>query len=252
MNLDLLKKIEEIIAANEEAYLFTVAESHGDTPNKAGAKMILTATGSVYGTIGGGNLEKSAIEKIKRIKPENPVMLHFDLKDELKMACGGKVSVLVEPLFNKHRLYIIGGGHCGMELGKLAPKAGFHTTVIDNRKEWATKDKHPEAHKIILSDYNSVAQHITFSPTTYIMIMTQNHSYDLTVAGQCLTEDFAYIGMLGSPNKARMSKESLKKKGFAGEIIEKIDTPAGININSNTPFEIAISILAQLIRIKNQ
>ncbi len=226
--------------------------------------MLVFSDKTIYGTIGGGNLEKSVIDYIIKKKPVETTKLAFDLSDsqyskfqiqdskfKTKMVCGGSVEVLIEHLHNPYLLYIIGAGHCGIELSELAKKVGFYVTVIDHRKAWANKEKHPLADKIIVTHYKNIEKHITFTDNTYIVIMTHNHKYDEIVLRKCLRKKYKYLGMIGSQNKVQDCFQRLFKRGFTRRELSQVFAPIGFMIGSMTPAEIAVSIISQILAVKN-
>jgi xanthine dehydrogenase accessory factor len=277
------KKIQEIIEKNIPAYLITVTSAISSAPVRLGERMIIYPAlismgdkkykhgsknklnllknrcggyytdGKIHGTVGGGNLEKTIIDYVTKQKPLETIKLNFDLtKDGLvKMICGGSVEVLVERLHNPYLLYIIGAGHCGIELSRLAKSVGFYVIVIDNRKEWANKEKHPLADDIIVAHYKNIEKNINFTDNTYIVIMTHNHEYDEEVLKKCLKKRYKYLGMIGSRNKVSDCFKRLTKQGFSQKELSKVFAPIGFAIGSITPSEIAISIMAQIIAVKN-
>ncbi len=248
---EIYDKIRNAVETGKTAYVITVIKIFGSTPSRLGAKMLIDEDGYSDGTIGGGNLEQMVIKKVLKLKPDTLQVWEIDLDSEAKMACGGRVVLIVEPLFSKDKLYIIGGGHCAVQLSELAAKGGFNVTVIDNREEWANNKKHPFA-KNIVAPYDSVENHITFGKDTYIVIMTHRHRYDMDVVEKLLDKEYAYLGMIGSKSKVAKTAENLRRKNFPEALIKKIYAPIGLQINSDTPFEIAVSIMAQLIAVKNK
>ncbi len=167
------------------------------------------------------------------------------------MLCGGSVEVLVEPLFSPHPLYIIGAGHCGRALADFAVKAEFQVTVIDNRKDLLQKDAFPPECKLIHNDYASLEDAISFNASAFIVIMTYGHVHDRQVLEYCLKRPSRYLGMIGSKNKVAETLARVRANGFSDNELSKVHAPIGLPIGSHTPYEIAVSILAQLIQIKN-
>ena len=250
---EITKKIQEIIEKNIPAYLVTVTSASSSIPTKLGERMITFQDGKIFGTIGGGDLEKKIIDDIILSKPIEASKLSFKLTKfgNTQMVCGGLVEVLIERLHNPYLLYIIGAGHCGIELSRLAKSAGFYVTVIDNRKEWANKEKHPLADNLIVIPYKNIEKHINFSDNTYIVIMTHNHQYDELILKKCLKKRYKYLGMIGSENKVKECFKHLTKQGYSKKLLSKVFAPIGFGIGSITPSEIAISIMAQIIAVKN-
>ncbi len=249
--LEIYNKIKEAVETSRTAYVVTVIKVFGSTPSRVGAKMFVADDQTVEGTIGGGNLEQIIIKRVLKQSPETLQVWDIDLDTEAKMACGGRVTLIVEPLFSKDRLYIIGGGHCAVQLSELAAKGGFNVTVIDNRKEWANSRKHPFA-KTLVVPYDEVDKHIRFTENTYIVIMTHQHRYDMDVAAKLIDKKYAYLGMIGSKSKVAKTAEKLRGLNIPQSLIDNIHAPIGLQINSDTPFEIAVSIMAQLIAVRNK
>jgi xanthine dehydrogenase accessory factor len=255
---ELLQKLAEVKSQPGSTYLATVIKVQGSTPRKVGAKMIISGSGEIWGTIGGGDVERKLVEDVNRSRPRETVIIRYDLtenRDAAKdpdMMCGGIMEFLIEPLTNSDELFIVGAGHCGMELSRLAHHVGFAVTVIDNRSEWATREKHPEADQVICTDYATVAELIRFSPDAYIVIMTHGHEHDEAVLKLCLGHEAKYLGMIGSRSKAARIRRELAEAGISAERLARVHTPLGLDIGSHTPAEIAVSIVAELIAVRNQ
>jgi xanthine dehydrogenase accessory factor len=251
------RKVVETLESGREVYTAVITASTGSTPQKTGAKMLIFADGSTFGTVGGGDVERKLIEDTLATRPKEPWVIQYVLNEQLrtendpKMSCGGKVSLLVEPLANPNILYIIGGGHCGVELSRLAAQVGFSSIVYDSRPAWASREMHPIASEIICAPYDEVERHIRFSPGAFIVIMTHGHEHDEQVLRLCLPHDSKYIGVIGSRRKSALLFERLKKDGFSDDALSRVHCPIGLPIPSHTPAEIAVSIVAQLIEVKN-
>lgn len=242
---------------NTKSWLVTVINTDGSTPARIGMKMLIDINGKLQGTIGGGAIEKIVVDKILQDQPNIVVKWAFDLGNnpnspQIDMICGGNQEILIDPLFNHSQLYIIGGGHCGTALCELAAKCEFNITIIDDRKEIAATAKHPFANQVIHTPYEHITTHIQFNPNIFIVIMTHAHKHDQLVIEKILNQEYKYLGVLGSEHKINSCFERLLQKGFAVEKLNQIHAPIGIKIGSHTPTEIAISILAQMLAIKNE
>jgi xanthine dehydrogenase accessory factor len=254
---NIYNKITEAINNNVPSWLVTVTNVTGSTPAAPGMKMIVYANGNIFGTVGGGDIEKKVIDKIVNLKPADTVKWSYDLgadantAETTTMICGGIQEVLVEPLLQGLPLYILGGGHCGIALSNLAGRTGFLVTVIDNRSEWASKTKHPNAADTIYCDYSEIAKRISFPKDCYIVIMTHGHLHDAVVLEQLINTDYKYLGMIGSKRKVKIVLEDLIKKGIHREKIKNVFSPVGLDLLTHTPDEIAVSIVAQMIAVKN-
>lgn len=254
---NIYSKIIESINDFKPVWLITVINVTGSTPASIGMKMLVYSDGTIYGTVGGGEVEKKIIEKIINEKPENIEKCKYDLgnkseySETTQMICGGIQEVLIEPLLKGVPLYIIGGGHCGMALSNLASKTGFIVTVIDNRSDWANKTKHPNAINTICCDYTDICNNIKFNKKNFIVIMTHGHLHDALVLEQIINKEYKYLGMIGSKKKVKSVFDNLIKKGVSSEKLELVFSPIGLDITTHTPDEIAVSIVSQMIAVKN-
>ena len=254
---NIYNKINEAINNCIPAWLTTVINVTGSTPASIGMKMLVYADGSICGTIGGGEIEKKVIEKIVSTLPDNTEKISYNLgtnndsAESTNMVCGGVQEILIEPLLKGIPLYIIGGGHCGIALSSVASKTGFYVTVIDNRHEWANKEKHPNAVKTVCSDYDKINDVILNTKDAFIVIMTHGHIHDQLVLEQLLNRECNYLGMIGSKRKVKIVIENLITKGYNKEILKSVFAPLGLEIGTHTPDEIAVSIMSQMIAVKN-
>ncbi len=252
------RQVLEAIESGKTAYTAVITSATGSTPQKPGAKMLIFEDRKTIGTVGGGDVERKLIEDVVARQPQEAWTVKYILNElergeqDPKMSCGGSVSLLVEPLANPHHLYIVGGGHCGVELSKLAARVGFSVTIYDNREEWANKEKHPSASRIICAPYDEVGSRIQFTDNTYIAIMTHGHSHDEEVLRISIKQKFRYLGAIGSKRKSSLMFERMKADGFTQDELSSVKCPIGIPIPSHTPAEIAVSIVAQLIEVKNK
>ncbi len=224
----------------------------GSSPRKAGSKMIVYENGAIEGTIGGGSIELKVIADAQNVIAQNhPQKIAYELEEDLSMHCGGTAEVYIEPIATNLNLYIFGAGHIGKALSKYASDFGFHTTVIDPRKNIMSSDDFHGV-QLIQEDYANAAANLNFSENDYIVIVTPKHAYDEEVLAIICKKKFAYLGMIGSKTKVVLARKRLLEEKIATEEeLNKVDMPIGIKFNAQTPEEIAISILAKLIDIKN-
>ena len=257
MNSDFYRGLADAASAGAPSWLCTVVTSTGSTPARVGMKMLVDDAGLVSGTIGGGALEKAVLEKIRAERPASPLKWGFDLGSGsgaeyiTPMICGGVEEILVEPLAAGVPLTIFGGGHCGVALSRLAAWTGFAVTVYDNREEWASKEKHPSAAKFICAPYDSVLSHSMVSSDSFGVIMTHGHQHDGEVLRQVIGLHWRYLGMIGSEKKVRTLLDALRKEGIDESAIARLHAPVGLPIGSHTPEEIAVSIVAEMIGVRN-
>jgi len=245
---------QEIVALKSEgiaAVLTTVVEVVGSAPGKPGARMIVKKDGSTLGTIGGGAIEKRITEEaLTMMQGRGTRLLTYELKD-IGMVCGGGMSVFLEPLVDAHPLIIFGAGHIGSALSTITAMLGFTTTVVDNRPEFANGEKLPWADRVIADDYQKALHDLSFSDTTFVVILTHRHAHDFEILEYCIKQPFSYLGMIGSRKKVDRAFEQLREKGVDEETIKRIHAPIGMNIGAESPQELAVAIAAQLVRVRS-
>lgn len=214
--------------------------------------MIVTEDGETFGTVGGGSIEHRVIDEARKVcRQSQPVKFIFDLEDDLQMQCGGNVEVYIEPVNPPMKLVIFGAGHVGSALGRYAKDFGFRTVFADNRAELIEK-KQQLGFEVILGDYIIEGKKYESDKRTFFVVVTHKHAFDQELTGILGKKEFAYLGMIGSGRKVAEAKRFyLENKILTTTEIEKIDMPIGIKFNAQTPEEIAISILAKLIDVKN-
>jgi xanthine dehydrogenase accessory factor len=248
---DVFAHILELLRAGGHAVLVTIIEVSGSAPRHAGSKMVVHADGTIFGTIGGGKLEADAIQAAVGVMGStDPTQKVCRLTEDEGVLCGGTVALLLEPLGNQERLIVFGAGHIGQALVPLAARAGFGVTVVDNRPEFASAERFPDAERVVVGPYDEVLTQLRFDPHTYIVIVTHGHTHDAEVLRRCIDQPSAYLGMIGSRHKVAAVKKHLEEQGVAPDRIAAVHAPVGLAIGAETPFEIAVSILAQMIAVR--
>ncbi len=246
-------KIIEVIISGQVTALCTVVSAIGSTPLKAGARMIVWEDGQIFGTVGGGPLEKDVIDDaINIIKNKTPQLFRHDLMKHHEMCCGGVMEIYIEPLMKAKKLFMFGGGHVGKAVVKHAMDLGFEITVIDSREE-VFKDYTFTGFNKVVGDFPKVLPTLPYDESTFIVIATLDHPTDNEVLGFCIKKPHCYLGMIGSKNKVARTSENFISEGIATkEELDRIDMPIGLDINAVTADEIAISIVAKIILEKNK
>jgi len=247
---DIYGKIIELLEREETFALATIVDYKGSVPRRL-AKMIITKDGKTYGTIGGGCVEGQVAEEaglMLRNGANGVVIRSYDLVEEefggIGMTCGGKVDVSLEIVGPQPRLIIAGSGHISHAIVKLGHMLGFDITVID---PIAKKEDFPEA-RILVSDFvETNLPNIHTSQNTYIVIVTR-HKDDLPALRAALKTKAGYIGIIGSKRRALQAFQILLKEGFTEEQLGRVNAPIGLEIGAETPEEIAVSIMAEIIQ----
>jgi xanthine dehydrogenase accessory factor len=254
MNEKILKEIYESLASGQKAALVTITEIKGSTPRKKGSLMGVWEDGRIEGSVGGGNIEFVVIEKaIECIKEEIDSEFEFELNDEgeLHMQCGGKATLYVKIFKPRPKLLIIGAGHIGIELFKLAKILDFYTVIFDDRSEFASRKRFEGADEIIVGDIGEQVFKYPINKNTYIIIVTRGHKYDADALKVTAESDAFYIGMIGSKKKTEFVMQSLMAEGVQREALKRVYAPIGINISSEEPNEIAFGIMSEILLAKN-
>jgi xanthine dehydrogenase accessory factor len=212
--------------------------------------MLVRDDGSIMGTLGGGCIEAEVVQHaLMAMQDGNPRTVPFELTErDGGLVCGGSLLVYLEPVLVDPRLVILGAGHVGKALSRLAAFSGFHVTVADDRPEFANRDTLPDAREIVVRDFPAVFSHIPVDPATFIVIATRGHNHDLDAVTAALGTDAGYVGLLGSRRKKGLLMNALRDAGFPQEDIGRVIIPVGLPIGSTTPEEIAVSIMAQIVQ----
>lgn len=249
---NIYSELNELIKSGKNAALCVVVETKGSTPRKAGSKMIVLGDKKTYGTIGGGSIEYNVIEKaIEVIRNNSPKKYTFNLETDLDMTCGGYVEVYIEPVFPLPKLFILGAGHIGKAVAEFASKIGFEITLFDEREDIFNQISLQNI-KFIKGNYFEEIEKANFDNNTFIVVTTPKHAYDEEITAICVRKPHAYLGMIGSKRKVATAKKVfLEERGLNRDEIESIDMPIGIKFTAQTPEEIAVSIVAKLIDVKN-
>jgi xanthine dehydrogenase accessory factor len=246
INRELAKVINEKIPA----VIAIVVDVKGSSPGKLSSKMIIAADGSVTGTIGGGKLEYEVINEAKNVfKDGNPKTLKFYLNESYGYQCGGEVSIYLEPLNVYPYLIIFGAGHIGKAVTEIFKYLPFEITVVDDREDLLNAIDNVKVNKVLVEDYLSSFERLDITGNSYILIVTRDHTFDINLTKRSLNTPAKYIGVIGSKRKSKYILDTLRKDGYSDDEIKRVYTPVGIPIKTDTPYEIAISIAAQIIDV---
>jgi xanthine dehydrogenase accessory factor len=256
VNKEVFAAVAEALDRGEAAALVTIVSTTGSTPQRVGAKMLVFGDGRTVGTIGGGCYENDAFWKAREaITARSPRLVHYELSDdfaqETGLVCGGQMDVYIEPIEPSPELYVIGAGHVGTELARLAQAVGFQVHVVDDREKFANRERFPDATEVVAEDIPAWVARTQLPPHAYVVIVTRGHTNDLEALRAFATRDLRYLGLIGSRAKVARIYEALQQDGVAGEYLKRVHAPIGLDIGAVTPQEIAVSILAELIAVKH-
>jgi xanthine dehydrogenase accessory factor len=250
--MDIFDEIVRLRRLGQKCALATIVQVRGSIPSFESAKLLVRDDGSMLGTIGGGCVEAEVWNAAREvIETEKPRHLHFSLGQEAAydngLICGGQLDVFVEPVIPQPSAIIFGAGHISKSLSKVANLAGFRTVIVDDREQFANRDRFPEADEIHAGDYESVFPQLPVNETTYLVIVTRGHRDDMRVLRWAVETPARYIAMIGSKRKVISVIKELEKEGVHAADFERIFAPMGFEIGAITPEEIAVSVVAEMI-----
>ena len=250
-DLELYEEVVRLTRAGEPFALATVVAHDGSSPRKAGAKMLVRCDGSSLGSVGGGRVEQETIEAARVALADNKVYtLEFVLTEEYGYACGGSMSVFVEPQGRRPLLVMFGAGHVGRAVTALAHGCGFRVVVVDERPDCAVSTLLPGADEIICAPVAAAFARLKPDRESFALIATPGHLHDFAAVRCCLASESGFIGLLGSRRKRQTLLKTLEEEGFDAVQQARVVTPVGLDIGAQSPKEIAVSIVAQLIAIR--
>jgi len=249
MDLKLYEEMAHLSRTGVPFALATVTDHSGSAPRKAGAKMLLRSDGTILGSVGGGRVEVETLQAAKAALVEGtPRTLDFILTKEHGFACGGTMSVYVEPHGKAQRLVMFGAGHVGKATAALAKGCGFRVTVVDERSEYANRETITSADELLCCQITEAFAKLSLDDNSYVVIATPGHQHDFAAVRGALKSNAGFIGLVGSRRKRQALLQTLTEEGFNEKDQARVVTPVGMEINAETPEEIAVSIVGQLIQ----
>lgn len=251
---DIFEEIVRIRRERTGAALATVVGGEEGVPGKTGFRMLVYPDGRTLGTVGGGLLEARVREEALRcLRDKRTILLEYTLNEQsangIGAICGGKVKVFVEPIQRAPRLYVFGGGHIALPLIQFAKTLEFFVILVDDREDFANKKRFPQADEVRMGDFVNAVKSLDFHEDDSVVVITHGHEHDEVILKECLSKANlpGYIGMIGSREKVATTFTHLKEQGLGEELLRKVKAPIGIAIGAQTPAEIALSIMAQIV-----
>ncbi len=255
MNQEVFSALAQALERGEDTALVTIVSTQGSTPQRVGAKMLVFPDGRIVGTIGGGCYEDDAFWKAKEsLQSRKPRLVRYELTDdfveESGLICGGQMQVYIEPVEPSPRLYVIGAGHVGYQLARLAQTVDFRVHVLDDRDKFANRERFPDAEEVAVDSIPEWLGRADIPPTAYVVVVTRGHRQDLDAMRVLATRDLRYLGLIGSKAKVKGLYDALLAEAMPAEYLERVHAPVGLDIGAVSPEEIAVSILAELIAVR--
>ncbi len=249
--------LNELMAAELPLVAVTVVDAVGSVPQDRGAKMIVTAEGLRFGTVGGGKVETKAIGDAQRMlageETETTKFAQWNLQKDVGMTCGGVVKLYFESHnVGRWRIWVFGAGHVANALINILIHLDCHVTVVDPRQEWLEKlPTSPKLTRIRSDDMPSLVK--TIPGDAFVALMTMGHTTDKPILVEILrTRTFPYLAVIGSDAKAAVLRRDIGEAGLPEEAKRAFFCPIGLDLGSNHPYEIAVSAVAQMIQVRDR
>jgi xanthine dehydrogenase accessory factor len=249
------RRLAEIVDGPHPAAIVTVVAATGSTPRKPGATMVVIADGTehghIEGTIGGGAVEhrlrSAALEVIATTRPRS---VEVALSKELGMCCGGTMTFFIEALRLRPPLLLFGAGHVAQALCRVATTTGFDVTVADPREELLDTVHFPDAAALVDDYQREELARMPFGPDAFVVVATHDHQVDQSIIERVLPLPSRWCALVGSRRKAMLTRERCLNRGVDRTLVEKLRCPAGLDIGAETPEEIAVAIVAEMVHVR--
>ena len=249
--------LEELLRARQTrtlCALATVAATTGSVPRQTGSKMLVYGDGKISGTIGGGKFESLVVEDcLKSIAAKEPLLKTYPLRedkpDSFGAICGGEVTVMIEPQNLSTAIFLVGGGHCSLAIAKLALDCGMHVTAVDDRADLL--ENFPTPVNRVIEDGSRFMSRREWREDEALVLVSRNYEVDREALAAALeTKGAGYIGMIGSRRKVLRVFDDLKQRGASAGQLDKIYAPIGLDIGADSPAEIAVSVIAEILKVQ--
>jgi xanthine dehydrogenase accessory factor len=247
----LLGELLTATASGRSVVLATVVGTQRSVPRRAGAKMLVFANGDQVGTIGGGEMESRVVSAAGEVLGERrPRRIDFDLVDPTSGdagVCGGTVTVYLEPYMPQPQLVVIGCGHVGRAVVELAHWLGYRVSALDDRADIADPDVLSGADVVLAGPYADTLRQVVLDEEAHVVLVTRNVAVDLDVLPIVLASPVRSVGVMGSKRRWDTTRSKLEAMGVDADALDRVRSPIGLDIDAETPEEIALSILAELV-----
>jgi xanthine dehydrogenase accessory factor len=253
--VDIYDEIVRLRKSGQKCALATIVQVNGSIPSYESAKLLVREDGSFLGTVGGGCVEAEVWTAAREaMDTGQPRHLNFALNQDAAydsgLICGGQLNVFVEPIMPQPRAIIFGAGHVSKSLSKVAAMAGFATVIVDDREQFANRERFPEADEVHAGEYEQVFPQLSITDSCYLIIVTRGHRDDLRVLRWAIETPARYISMIGSKRKVLGVMKEIEKEGVPREAFDKLFAPMGLDIGAISPEEIAVSVVAEMIAVR--
>ncbi len=253
-----MREVYRALAALEEegksGVLCTIINADGSTPRSEGSKMLVYPDGSIVGSVGGGEVEGRIIQQaLELLSSGQTKVVAYNLIDPQQGdpgVCGGAVEVFIEPVYAPDELLVIGGGHVGQAVVHLGKWLGFRVILSDDRPEYCTPQSAPGADVYLPCEIDELPSRFEFSDRTSVVLATRNMQVDTSGLPEILSEPSAYVGVISSQRRWALTREELLNLGVDPAAVDRVYAPIGLDLKAETPEEIALSIMAEVVMTK--
>jgi xanthine dehydrogenase accessory factor len=251
-DLETAHKLADAAARSRPAALLTLLDPGARREPAAGARAVIDPSDFRHGVAGPIELPDEALEEIvDRTTDATPALLEIGAggsKPLTHIADDGTVKVFIDPIAGAQRLIIVGAGHIAQPLCRLGAMLGFNVTVIDDRASFANRERFPRADRIIVRPFAAAIADLKLDGHCYLVSVTRGHAFDEETVRAALRTECGFIGMIGSRRRVRATLERLGERGIPKERLDQVHAPLGLDIGAETPEEIAVSIISEIIR----
>ena len=241
---ELIEELITIQKARVSAVLATVVNGGVDAKVESGAKCLISDGQVKAGTIGDRGLKAAILKEAEtRLKEERSKLVSLDLP-----SAGGKVEIYFDVMLSPPKLIVVGAGHIAVPLAKIAKLLDFHVAVIDDRILFSNRERFPDVDEVLVGDMAEALKEMVITPSTYIVLVTRGHKYDEPCLREIMHSPAKYIGMIGSKRRVKACFHRFREEEkIADEIIQRVYAPIGLDLHAETPEEIAVAIIAEVI-----
>jgi xanthine dehydrogenase accessory factor len=253
---EIFRRADEFLAKGQSIVLCTLIFKEGSGPREPGSKMLVMPDGKSLGTIGGGGMERLIVtQALEALAEGKPRTLHFAMgippregMIAIDSKCGGEVKIFMDIVSPDPRLIIMGSGWIAQATARYAKNCGFEVIVVDDAD--SARPEYFPGMKVVNGRYPESLEGVEIRPSDYVAVLHGETPFELAALRHAAKAKPAYIGLLGSGNKARKHKEQLKSEGFDAKVLDALHAPIGFDISAETPEEIGVSIIAEMIKRK--
>jgi xanthine dehydrogenase accessory factor len=252
--ISIYNALSELESTHQAAALCTIVKTSGSAPRHSTSKMLVYPDGHILGTIGGGELEnRIRQEALVSLQDHQPRLLSYNMIDPSRGdagVCGGHVEVFVEPIIPTPMVVVLGGGHVGKAVAHLAKWLGFRVAISDDRPEFCTLESNPDADEFYPVTMAELPLHLSITRQTALVLTTRGNNLDISGLPALLESQANYIGVIGSRKRWSETVKSLNEAGISDDQLKRVHSPIGLGIGAETPEEIAVSIMAEVLMLR--